>query len=423
MSLLKHGDFRLFWAAQTASMLGTHMSRVVIPLLAATLLAASPFQMGLLQATQTVAYLLVGLPAGTLVDRMRRRPVLIVCDVLRALFLICTVVGFALGWMNFAGLMVVSLAIGLASVFFEIAYHSYIPAVVGMDHLVEGNAKLESTNATARMAGPALGGSLVQLVGAYLAVSFQAFAYLLSVGLLSRIRVVEEKPEHGERRSMGADIGSGLRFILRQPVFRAITGSAATYNFFYGMALPLVMLLLVDEIGLSGTTVGLLMAISGVGGITGATVAGWLTARLGQVRTMWISYLVTVPMTLLIPFSGEGWAIALFAIPWFIVSLGIVIYNVGQVSIRQALCPPEMLGRMNASVRFIVWGILSLGSLTGGVLGEWIGVRGSLLVAGIGMTSGVLWLLLSRVSRMRDLPTEKTGPAPQAPPLASGTSK
>ncbi|MEV0963202.1 MULTISPECIES: MFS transporter [unclassified Streptomyces] len=416
MTLLRHREFRLFWAAQTASTLGANMSRVALPLLAATTLAATPFQMGLLQAAQTIAFLLIGLPAGTLVDRMHRRPILIACDLLRALFLTCLVVGFALDWVGFTGLMAATLAIGFATAFYEIAYQSYIPAVVGRARLVEGNARLESTNAAARLAGPTLGGSLVQLLGATAAVASQAVSHLASALLVSRMRTVEEAPARGNRRRMSAEIGSGLRFVLRQPVFRAITGSAATYNFFYAVMLPLVMLLLVKELGLSGTTVGVLMAVSGLGGILGAAAAGRLARRLGQVRAMWLAYLLTVPTTLLIPLSHGGWGIALFAVPWFTVSFGIVVYNVGQVSIRQALCPPDMLGRMNASVRFIVWGILSLGSLTGGALGEWIGVRGGLFVAGAGMTAGVLWLLLSRLVRMRHLPAEEPQAVPDAAP-------
>ncbi|MEU0099221.1 MFS transporter [Streptomyces sp. NPDC006267] len=416
MSLLKHRDFRFFWAAQTASTFGANMSRVALPLLAATTLAATPFEMGLLQAAQTIAFLLIGLPAGTLVDRMRRRPILIACDLLRALFLALLVLGFALDRVDFTGLMVVTLAIGFATAFYEIAYQSYIPAVVGRAHLVEGNAKLESTNAVSRLAGPTLGGSLVQLLGATFTVAFQAVSHVVSALLVARMRTVEEAPARGNRRRMAADISSGLRYVLRHPVFRAITGSAATYNFFYAVMLPLVMLLLVEELDLPGTTVGVLMAVSGLGGILGAAAAGRLARRFGQVRAMWLAYLVTVPTTLLMPLSHDGWGIALFAVPWFTVSFGIVVYNVGQVSIRQALCPPDMLGRMNASVRFIVWGILPLGSLTGGALGEWIGLRGGLFVAAAGMSAGVLWLLMSRLVRMRDLPAEEPRAVPDPAP-------
>ncbi|MFD3515434.1 MFS transporter [Streptomyces sp. NPDC058657] len=403
MSLLKSHDFRLFWGAQTVSMIGTNMSRTALPLLAVATLAATPLQMGVLQAAQTVAFLILGLPAGVLVDRSRRRPVLIVCDLLRAALMVLIAVGFFLDRMTFAVLLGASLLTGFATAFFEIAYQAYIPVVVGRDRLVEGNARLESTNAVSRTAGPTLGGTLVQVASGAAAASVQAVGHLVSAFLLSRIRTPEPVPERPPGRRMGAEIREGLRFVLRDPVFRAITGSAATYNFFYAVALPLVMLLLVDEVGLSGTLVGVLMAVSGVGGVLGAAFAGRLAAALGQVRAMWLAYLFTVPTALLIPLTGEGWAALLFAVPWFAMSFGIIVYNVGQVSIRQALCPPDMLGRMNASVRFLVWGILPLGSVVGGALGEWLGIRTALLVAAVGMSSGVLWLVCSRLRTMRDI--------------------
>lgn len=416
MSLLRNPAFRLFWGAQSVSMVGTNMARVALPLLAASVLSATPFQMGLLQAAQTVAFLLVGLPAGVLVDRSRRRPILIVCDLLRAALMAAIVIGFVLDRVTFPALLAATLLVGFATAFFEIAYQSYIPVVVGPDRLIEGNARLESTSAVSRLLGPTLGGGLMQLVGAVATVSVQAVSHLLSAFLLARIRTPETVPERAERRRMGAEIRDGLRFVLREPVFRAITGSAATYNFFYAVSLPLVMLLLVHEMGLSGTAVGVLMAVSGVGGVLGAALAGRLTRRVGQVRSMWTAYVLTIPTALMIPFAGSGWACLLFAVPWFVMSFGIVVYNVGQVSIRQALCPPELLGRMNASVRFLVWGILPLGSLTGGALGEWLGVRGALLVAGAGMSAGGLWLVLSRLRSMRDLPAgPQEAEAPEAP--------
>ncbi|MEU3895406.1 MFS transporter [Streptomyces sp. NPDC045251] len=415
VSLLKHREFRVFWAAQTASMLGGNMSRVAIPLLAATTLAAGPLEMGLLQAAQTVAFLLVGLPAGALVDRTRRRPVLIACDVLRAALMGLIVLGLLLDRMNFPALIAVTFAIGLATVFFEIAYQSYVPSVVAPERLVEANARLEGTSATARTAGPTLGGSMVQLAGAALTVAGQAAAHAVSAWLLSRLRVVEPDPEHSGERRLMAEVGTGLRFVLGHPVFRALIGSAATFNFFFALTQPLVMLLLVDELALSGATVGLLMAAGGVGGVLGAACAVRIAAWCGQVRAMWLAYLVTMPTTLLIPFAQGGWGVALFAAPWFASGFGIVVFNVGQVSIRQALCPPELLGRMNASVRFIVWGVLPFGSFAGGVLGEWVGLRGGLLVASFGMTSGVVWLLCSSLVRMRDLPRPAGREAPAGP--------
>jgi MFS family permease len=418
MSLLKSPEFRLFWGAQTISMIGTNTSRTAIPLLAATTLAATPMQMGVLQAAQTFAFLLVGLPAGVLVDRARRRPILMVCDLLRAATMILIGVGFFWDRISFPALLAGMLLIGFATVFFEIAYQSYIPVVVGQDRLVEGNARLESTNSVSRTVGPTLAGFLVELAGAALTLLVQSAAHLLSVLLLSRIRGAEPVPEGRPGRSMGAEIKAGLRFVLRHPVFRAITGSAATYNFFFAMTVPLVTLLLVDEIGFSGTLVGLLMTLGGIGGVLGAVFSGRLSVKLGQVRAMRLGYLTTVPTTLLIPLAGNGWAALLFAGPWFATAFGITVYNVGQTSIRQALCPPDLLGRMNASVRFLVWGILPVGSLVGGALGEWIGIRAALFVAGAGMSLGGLWLVCSRLRTMRDLPEPKDLPPAHTAPVS-----
>jgi predicted MFS family arabinose efflux permease len=413
-SLLRDRDFRLFWGAQTVSMFGINMGRTAVPLLAATTLHVTPVQMGVLQAAQTVAYLIFGLPAGALVDRMRRRPILIVADFTRAALTVVIVGLFLFDSVTFTSLIVLVLAIGVATTFFEIAYQSYIPALVGRDQLMDGNSKLESTNSSSRMAGPALGGSLAE-VSAPLTVFVQTVSHLVSAAVLLCVRKPETPPKSTEKRRMSGEIKAGLRFVLGHPLIGPVVGSATTYNFFYAVSLPLVTLLLVHEMNLSGALVGLLMAVSGAGGVLGAATAGAVSRKLGPIRATWLTYLLTVPTFVLTPFAERGWALALFAVPWFTVGFGIVVYNVGAVSIRQALCPNHLLGRMNASVRFMVWGIIPVGAIVGGGLGEWIGIRAALFVAGVGMSTGVLWLLFSPLRTMRVLPSSP-GPAPAATP-------
>ncbi|WP_406451895.1 MFS transporter [Streptomyces sp. NBC_00876] len=403
--ITKLPEFRTFWASQSLSMLGTAVSRSAVPLLAATVLSATPFQMGLLQSSLTVSFLVLGLPAGAWVDRMRRRPVMIVCDLARALLMTSLVVAALAGRLGFTWLIVVGLLLGAARTFYEIAYQSYIPSLVGRDRLVEGNSKLESTASAAQTAGPAVAGVLVQ-VGAAAAVSVQAVSYLFSGLLLLRIRKPEPVAGRAGRGGMGAEIRSGLRFVLGNPLMRAVAGSAATYNFFYAVQSPLVVLLLVGEAGFSGATAGALMAAGGAGGLLGAATSGWMARRLGQVRVIWLAYLVTIPTVVLLPLTGPGWRVVFFVVPWFTAAYGLVVYNVAQVSFRQAMCPDQLLGRMNASVRFLIWGIIPFGGLAGGALGEWLGVRGALLVAAVGMSSGVVWLLCSRLRGMRDIPVD-----------------
>ncbi|NED91179.1 MFS transporter [Streptomyces sp. SID11233] len=405
MRITKLPEFRTFWASQSLSMLGTAVSRAAVPLLAATVLSASPFQMGLLQSSLTVSFLVLGLPAGAWVDRMRRRPVMIVCDLARALLMTSLAVAALVGRLSLTVLIVVGLLLGVARTFYEIAYQSYIPSLVGRDRLVEGNSKLESTTSASQTAGPAVAGVLVQ-VGAAAGVTVQAVSYLFSGLLLLRIRKPEPVPERAGTGNMGAEIRSGLRFVLRNPLMRAVAGSAATYNFFYAVQSPLVVLLLVGEAGFSGATAGALMAVGGAGGLLGAATSGWISRRVGQVRVIWLAYLVTIPTVVLLPLTGTGWRVVFFVVPWFTAAYGLVVYNVAQVSFRQAMCPDRMLGRMNASVRFLIWGIIPFGGLTGGALGEWVGVRGALSVAAVGMASGVLWLLCSRLRRMRDIPVD-----------------
>ncbi|MEY2231183.1 MULTISPECIES: MFS transporter [Streptomyces] len=398
-------EFRLFWASQAMSMLGTATSRTALPLLAATVLAASPFQMGLLQASLAVAYLVLGLPAGAWIDRMRRRPVLMVCDLARALLMVALALAALLDRLSFPLMIAVGLLLGVARTFYEIAYQSFIPAVVGRARLVEGNSKLESTTSASQTAGPAVAGVLVQ-VGAAAGVAVQAVSYLFSFLLLLRLRKPERLPERAPSRSLRTEIKGGLVFVLGNPLMRAVAGSAATYNFFYAVQSPLVVLLLVGEVGISGAAAGALMTVGGVGGLLGAATSQWVARRVGQVRVIWVAYVTTIPLVMLIPFAGPGWRVLLFAVPWFTAAYGLVVYNVAQVSFRQAMCPDELLGRMNASVRFLIWGIIPVGGMVGGALGEWLGVRGALLVAGAGMTSGVLWLLCSRLRTMRGMPEQ-----------------
>lgn len=237
MRITQLPEFRTFWASQTLSMLGTAVSRAAVPLLAATVLSATPFQMGLLQSSLTVSFLVLGLPAGAWIDRMRRRPIMIVCDLARALLMTSLAVAALLGRLDFTVLIVVGLLLGVARTFYEIAYQSYIPSLVGRDRLVEGNSRLESTTSASQTAGPAVAGVLVQ-VGAAAGVTVQAVSYLFSGLLLLRIRKPEPVPERAGTGNMRAEIGSGLRFVLGNPLMRAVAGSAATYNFFYAVQSP-----------------------------------------------------------------------------------------------------------------------------------------------------------------------------------------
>ncbi|MFT7837246.1 MFS transporter [Saccharothrix sp. BKS2] len=404
MSLWSHRDFRLLWVGNTTSQFGATVGRTVLPLLAAGALAATPFEMGVLSAAGSAAFLLIGLPAGVWVDRLSRRPVMLVADFARAALMLSVPVAWWFGVLTLVQLVVVALLVGAATVMFDVAYQSYLPSLVGRDRLVEGNAKLESSRAVAQVSGPAVAGGVAQGLGAANGVLATGLGYLVSALFLLRVRTPEPRPERPEEPGLRREIAEGLRFVFGHRSLRAVVGCTGTANFFGGLGTAVTVLFLVRELGLSEGVVGLVFSAAGVGGVLGALTTGWWTRRFGQVRTIWLSALVTFPFGLLVPLGGADWRIGLLVLGQAGSSYGVIVYNIAQVSYRQSICPDRLLGRMNASIRFVVWGALPLGGLIGGALGGGIGITPTLWVAAGGQAVAVLWVLLSPLRTMRDVP-------------------
>jgi len=405
VNLWRHRDFLLLWSGETVSQVGTMVSHLALPLLAATALGATPWEMGLLVAAERAAFLLVGLPAGVLLDRVRRRPVMIAADVVRFALFASIPAAWALGVLTFAQLLVVALLGGVATVFFDVGYQSVLPSVVGRDGLVEGNAKLESTRAGAEAAGPAMAGGLVQAVGAAFAVLLDAVSYLVSAAFLAAMRTREPAPPRAAR-SLRAEMTEGLRYVLGHPLLRPIALCTGTANLFSGVLSAVSVLFLARELGVEPAVVGLVLAAGSAGGLVGALTAGWWIRGLGQGRTVVVALLATGPVALVLPLTTSGAGLAWFALGTGAVAYGGVVYNVAQVSFRQSVTPDRLLGRMNASIRFLVWGTIPIGGLLGGALGELLGLRATLLVAAIGMVLCPAWVLASPLRRLRDLPDD-----------------
>ncbi len=230
--------------------------------------------------------------------------------------------------------------------------------------------------------------------------------FLTSALFLMRIRTVEPEPERHDDTKLLPQIVEGLRFVFTDSALRSIVACTATANLFNGVFVAVEILFLNRELGLSPATVGVVLALGGVGGITGAIFANAITRRIGQARSIWLVPALTWPFYLLLPLAAPGWRVLLFPVATMIAGFGIIVYNVAQVSYRQAVCPGRLLGRMNASVRFVVWGMLPLGGLLGGVLGEVIGIRATLWVAVAGETAALLWVVFSPLRKLRDLPKE-----------------
>ena len=403
--LIRHRDFRLLWGGETVSQLGSQVSLLAIPLLAVRTLHATTFQMGLLTAASTAAFLVVGLPAGVWVDRIRRRRVMIGADLGRVVALGSVPVAYAAGLLTLGQLFVVTLVAGVLTVFFDVAYQSYLPSLVGREHLVEGNAKLTGSEQAATVAGPSIAGGLVQAIGSAAAVAVDAVSFLASALALAAIRAPEATPEapEGGHPKLVHDIAEGLRFVFSHTLLRAIAATTATANLFSGIAAAVEIVFLVREVHASPGQIGLIFSLGGVGGVLGALAAGRIAARFGGARATMVGIALNSG-ALLIPLTMPGIGLLFFAFGMFVVGFAVVIYNVNQVSFRQRLCPDRLLGRMNATMRFVVWGVLPIGALIGGVFGTAFGLRPTLWIGALGEALAGLWLVFSPMRTMRDFP-------------------
>ncbi len=405
--LWRHGDFRRLWAGQTISQFGSQVTLLALPLVAAVLLEASPFEMGLLAALEMAPFLLVGLPAGVWVDRWPRRPVLIVGDVGRALVLASVPLAYVLGRLSLPQLYLVAFVSGTLTVFFDVAYMSYLPSLVTRDRLVEGNSKLETTRAAAQIGGPGLAGVLIQAFSAPVAIAADAVSFVISAAFCLAISSKEKLPSReamGKRVGMGAEIGDGLSFVLSHPLLRAIAATTALANLSASAIMALYVLFAVRELGLDAGMLGLIFGLANFGFLVGALLAEQAARRVGVGPTIVASSLLSALGLLLVPLAARSNAIAVLIASGLIASLAVPIYNINQVSLRQAICPQRLQGRMNATMRFLVWGTMPLGSLLGGMLGEALGLRAALAVVALLGLSCFLPVLFSPVHSLQQQP-------------------
>jgi MFS family permease len=405
------------WSAESVSQLGSQVSLLALPLVAISVLHATTFQVGALTAVEFSPFVLFGLPAGAIVDRLPRRPILIWCDVGRAIALASVPIASGLGGLSYAQLVAVVFVTGSLTVFFDVSYQSILPALVDREALTEGNAKLEISRSGAQTAGPGIGGLLVQWVGAASAVTADAVSFVASALLIRGIRA-EEPPaapvaeDTTRLRALRGEIREGLRYVLGHPVLRMIAGSTATSNFFSSMTMAVYLLYAVRERHYSPGLIGVVFTIGNLGVLAGAVSVTRVTRvfRLGP--TIMLGMLVSSISMLVIGLAPTQHAVVYFVIAWLLWGVGGTIYNIDQVSLRQAITPPRMLGRMNASMRFMVWGTMPFGSLAGAVLGTTIELRPTMLVAGIGGMLAVLWVLTKPVLALKEIPSPDLAPEP-----------
>ena len=450
-SVFHHPNYRKLWTAATVSLFGTQVSQIAIPFIAAVVLHASPGEVGLLTTIDFLPFILFTLPAGVWVDRFPKKRILVFGDLGRAAMLLSIPIAWWLDALTIWQLYIVGFVNGTMTVFFDVADQSYLPTILDREDLVDGNAKLQISQSSAQILGQPVGGGIVALLTAPVAVLIDAVSYVGSAGLILSIRetarraagvvgagpavaaatqaddvapppatgvsvaveaaAAEASPTAGAGAldapaGMRTQIMDGLRYILRHQYLGNVAATTATANLFGNIGMAIFPVFAYRELAMSPAAVGTVGGIGGAGVLIGALVATRVQRRLGIGRTIVLTAAVFGPVGLLIPLATPELALVFLSTSFFIASIGNVVYNVSQISLRQAITPEHFLGRMNATMRFLVWGTIPIGSLIGAGLSEVVGVRTTMWISAILGFLPFLAVFFSKVRSIQTIPTE-----------------
>ncbi|RAG81413.1 MFS transporter [Streptacidiphilus pinicola] len=407
-SLWRDRDFLLLWSGGAASDLGSAVSTLLIPLMAVQNLGATTFQIAMLSLARRLPAALFTLPAGVVVDRVRKRRLMIWCQILCALAMGSVPAVAFFGHVHLWQLYLVTALVGSVTVFYSIANISYLPSVLTREQLVDGNAKLNSTETASDAAGPALGALLAGVLTAARAVAVDSVSYVIATATLLLMRTPDAGSEADRAKavpvSFRAAMTEGLRYAWGNPVLRAITCCTATANLGIIAIGSLEVVYLVRGLHTSAPVAGVVLGTGVLGGFAGSLVARPVTARVGNARVMWLALIVCAPFALLMPLASSGFGLILYSLGWAVFNAGGAVYQTAQMAYRQSIIPKELLGRVNAGIRWVVWSTMPLGALLGGVLGAWLGLHTALWVAACCLAATGPWLLASPLRRWRDIP-------------------
>lgn len=410
--LWNHRDFMRLWTSETIGALGRQVTALALPTLAILLLNAGPFQMGVLNGLEDLAFPLIGLFVGVWADRLRRRPIMIIANLGRMLAMGSIPLAFLFATLHLYMLYVVAFASGSFTVFFDIAYQSYLPTLIDRTDLVEGNSKLETSQSGARVAGPAFAGLLIQLTGAAMAIAADAFAFLTSAILIFSIKKHESNPESRTERNFLIELKDGAGAVFRNPILRRIAACTAMLNLGTGIFFAVFLLFLYKELNLSPAIVGFIFGIGSVGFVIGALSASRIARTLGLGRSLVVSIFLSGVGLIAVPLALYGLPVPVLIVVWTLSNVGIPVYNINQISLRQAITPDRLQGRMNATMRTFVWGMLPLGSIVGGILGDGVGIVWTLVIGALVATLGMVWVSFAPVISLREVPkTSSYSPA------------
>ncbi|GAA0571534.1 MFS transporter [Paractinoplanes ferrugineus] len=416
-SVWRHRGFRRLYAGSTISSFGSEISELAVPLLAIGVLHATSAEVGLLRAVQFAPFLLLTLHAGILVDRVRRRPLMITADFGRFVAIGAIPLLIWLGAEHIWPMLILVFIAGTLTVVHQIADTAYLPSLLDRDSLMSANSKIGAAQSAAQLGGQGIGGLLVSWLTAPFAVLVDAFSYLISGLLVAGIPHREEPPEVPADRRLGPEIREGLAFVLRSRIMRALVGEAATFNFAHEIFLVGFFVWTARDLDLSAFVIGILLSLGAVGAFVGASFGERLSLRYGFGRTMLATIIVGNAVALVVIFARGGGAgtIALLATAFLVQGFGTALANVHNVTLRQTAVPTRLQGRVNASYRLISWGVIPLGAGLGGVLAGTYGNRTGMIIGAVGLALSALWIVFSPIPRMSTAPQQEDLQEPAVP--------
>jgi len=407
-----HRDFKRLWLSDTVSQFGNQFTSLALPILAVLSLKATAFELGLLIGLQTVAFPILGLFVGVIADRLRKRPIMIVCNFGRMFTLATIPAAFLLSALTIYQLYLVAVINGVFTVFFEISYQSYLPVLVDRADLVEGNAKLQTSWSGAQVVGPTLAGFVYEIIGGALTIAVDAIGYLASALSLLSIRKREPKSHDDSMPRKGnffAEMKEGIHIVFDNDVIKKIMFATATINFGNSIFQAVFVIFLLKMLLFTPAAIGILGTITAVGFLLGATVAPNFTRKMGLGRTIAITAFVPI-IAMLQPLALYGFAYLIMGTIGFVSGFVLPIYNINTVSLRQSIVPDQLQGRMNATVRTINWGTIPVGSFVGGILGTYIGIVPTILAGGALGGTAVAWIIFSEVIHLNEMPIQEQLP-------------
>jgi predicted MFS family arabinose efflux permease len=406
VSLLRQANFRKFWVGETISLFGDQITLIALPLAGVLVLDANAAEMGYLGAALLMPHLLFSLPAGVWLERVSsRRQVMILSDFGRALLLASIPLAHAFDSLTLAQLYLIAFGTGTLTVLFDISYTTLYVAIVPREAYIEANSLTNGSRSFSYIAGPSLGGALVQVLTAPVTLLVDSFSFIASALFLGRLHA-PEPPVERKRTRVRDEVREGLSFVFRHPILRPSLLGVATLNLFNFAFWALFLLYATDELGIRPATLGLVLGAGAFGGLTGAVLAGRIGRRIGLGRAYLLGMVLFPAPLILVPAAGgpKPLVLLILFISEFLSGVGVMILDINAGAFQTALTPDRLRARATGAFRFVNYGVRPLGALLGGALGSAMGLRSALWFASIAALAGILWLLPSPVPRMHELP-------------------